>query len=137
MLNNAVIMGRICNDLDVRKTPSGVSVCRFAVAVDRSYKQGEERQTDFIDVLAWRGTADFVGKYFSKGQMIAVQGSIQTGSYEKDGITRRTFEIVAENVSFCGSKSESNGASETPSFSNADTDDFVGIADADDDELPF
>ena len=137
MLNNAVIMGRICNDLDVRKTPSGVSVCRFAVAVDRSYKQGEERQTDFIDVLAWRGTADFVGKYFSKGQMIAVQGSIQTGSYEKDGITRRTFEIVAENVSFCGSKSESNGTSETPSFSNADTDDFVGIADADDDELPF
>lgn len=137
MLNNAVVMGRICNDLDVRKTPSGVSVCRFAVAVDRSYKQGEERQTDFIDVLAWRGTADFVGKYFSKGQMIAVQGSIQTGSYEKDGIKRRTFEIVAENVSFCGSKSESNGASETPSFSNADSGDFVGIADADDDELPF
>jgi single-strand DNA-binding protein len=135
MLNNAVIMGRICNDLDVRKTQSGVSVCRFAVAVDRSYKQGEERQTDFIDVLAWRGTADFVGKYFSKGQMIAVQGSIQTGSYEKDGITRRTFEIVAENVSFCGSKSESNGASETPSFSNADTDDFVSSVD--DDELPF
>lgn len=135
MLNNAVIMGRICNDLDVRKTQSGVSVCRFAVAVDRSYKQGEERQTDFIDVLAWRGTAEFVGKYFSKGQMIAVQGSIQTGSYEKDGITRRTFEIVAENVSFCGSKSESNGASETPSFSNADTDDFVSSVD--DDELPF
>jgi single-strand DNA-binding protein len=135
MLNNAVVMGRICNDLDVRKTPSGVSVCRFAVAVDRSYKQGEERQTDFIDVLAWRGTADFVGKYFSKGQMIAVQGSIQTGSYEKDGITRRTFEIVAENVSFCGSKSESNGASETPSFSNADSGDFVSSVD--DDELPF
>jgi single-strand DNA-binding protein len=135
MLNNAVIMGRICNDLEVKKTQSGVSVCRFAVAVDRSYKQGEERQTDFIDVLAWRGTADFVGKYFSKGQMIAVQGSIQTGSYEKDGITRRTFEIVAENVSFCGSKSESNGASETPSFSNADTGDFVSSVD--DDELPF
>jgi single-strand DNA-binding protein len=136
MLNNAVIMGRICNDLEVKKTQSGVSVCRFAVAVDRAYaKQGEERQTDFIDILAWRSTADFIEKYFTKGQMIAVQGSIQTGSYEKDGIKRRTFEIVAENVSFCGSKSESNGASETPSFSNADTDDFVSSVD--DDELPF
>jgi single-strand DNA-binding protein len=130
MLNNAVIMGRICNDLDVRKTPSGVSVCRFAVAVDRSYKQGEERQTDFIDVLAWRGTADFLEKYFSKGQMIAVQGSIQTGSYEKDGIKRRTFEIVADNVSFCGGKSDSNASSEAPS--NTDY-----VSSDDDDELPF
>lgn len=136
MLNNAVIMGRICNDLEVKKTESGVSVCRFTVAVDRAYaKQGEERKTDFIDVLAWRSTADFLEKYFSKGQMIAVQGSIQTGSYEKDGIKRRTFEIVAENVSFCGSKGESNGASETPSFSNADAGNFESSED--DDELPF
>lgn len=138
MLNVAVITGRLTADPEVRSTPSGVSVCRFTVAVDRKYtKEGEQRQADFIDILAWRQTAEFVGKYFQKGQMIAIQGSIQTGSYEKDGIKRRTFEIVAENVSFCGSKSDSNGASETPSFSNADTDDFVGIADADDDELPF
>lgn len=129
MLNNAVIMGRICNDLDVRKTPSGVSVCRFAVAVDRSYKQGEERQTDFIDVLAWRGTADFVGKYFSKGQMIAVQGSIQTGTYEKDGVKRKTFEVVAENISFCGDKGESKPAQEEKDPMLIDADD--------DDELPF
>lgn len=147
MLNNAVIMGRLVADPEVRSTPQGVSVCRFTVAVDRAYvKQGEERQADFINVLAWRQTAEFVGKYFQKGQMIAIQGSIQTGSYEKDGIKRRTFEIVAENVSFCGSKSESNGTSEPQSFSNADSGDFTsyeetfsdnGCSDIDDDELPF
>ena len=135
-LNVSAITGRIVADPEVRQTPSGVSVCRFSVAVDRKFaKEDGQRETDFIDILAWRGTADFIGKYFVKGQMIAIQGSIQTGSYEKDGIKRRTFEIVAENVSFCGSKSESNGVSETPSFSNADTGDFVSSVD--DDELPF
>ena len=142
MLNCAVVMGRLTADPEVRQTPSGVSVCRFTVAVDRSYvKQGEQRQADFIDILAWRQTAEFVGKYFQKGSMIAVQGSIQTGSYEKDGIKRRTFEIVADNVSFCGSKSESgntaprNDFDSAPSFSNGSVDDFS--ASADDDELPF
>ena len=140
MLNCAVIMGRMCNDPEVRQTPSGVSVCRFTVAVERQYtKQGEEKQADFIDVLAWRTTADFVGKYFQKGSMIAVQGSIQTGSYEKDGVKRRTFEVVADNVSFCGSKNDSASTTNqaAPSFSNADTDDFVGIDADDDEELPF
>ena len=142
MLNCAVVMGRLVADPEVRQTPSGVSVCRFTVAVDRSYvKQGEQRQADFIDILAWRQTAEFVGKYFQKGSMIAVQGSIQTGSYEKDGIKRRTFEIVADNVSFCGSKSEGgntaprNDFDSAPSFSNGSVDDFS--ASADDDELPF
>ena len=141
MLNCAVVMGRLVADPEVRQTPSGVSVCRFTVAVDRSYvKQGEQRQADFIDILAWRQTAEFVGKYFQKGSMIAVQGSIQTGSYEKDGIKRRTFEIVADNVSFCGSKSESgntaprNDFDSAPSFSNGSVDDFSASAD---DELPF
>lgn len=141
MLNCAVVMGRLTADPEVRQTPTGVSVCRFTVAVDRSYvKQGEQRQADFIDILAWRQTAEFVGKYFQKGSMIAVQGAIQTGSYEKDGIKRRTFEIVADNVSFCGSKSESGSAApranmEAPAFSNGNIDDFS--ASADDDELPF
>ena len=141
MLNCAVVMGRLTADPEVRQTPSGVSVCRFTVAVDRSYvKQGEQRQADFINVLAWRQTAEFVGKYFQKGSMIAVQGSIQTGSYEKDGIKRNTFEIVADNVSFCGSKSESGSTAPrandaAPAFSNGDIDDFS--ASADDDELPF
>ena len=104
MLNCAVIMGRLTADPELRQTPNGVSVTRFSVAVDRGYvRAGEERKTDFINVVAWRQTAEFVSRYFSKGAMIAVQGSIQTGSYEKDGIKRSTFEIVADNVSFCGS----------------------------------
>jgi single-strand DNA-binding protein len=127
MINSSVIMGRICNDIEVRKTQSGVSVCRFTVAVDR-YSKDEEKKTDFIDVVAWRTTGEFVGKYFGKGSMIAVQGSIQTGSYEKDGIKRKTFEIVADKVSFCGGKTEGR---EDPK-----ADDFVPLVD-DDLDLPF
>lgn len=138
-LNVSVIMGRICNDIEVRKTPSDVSVCRFTVAVDRNYtKQGEERKADFIDCLAWRNTAEFIGKYFSKGSSIAVQGSIQTGSYEKDGIKRRTFEILVDNVSFCGSKTEGNNqaAPTDPGIEySGDSTDFAEIPD--DDDLPF
>lgn len=137
-LNTAIIMGRICKDLELRKTPSGVSVTRFTVAVDRAYKQGEERKTDFIDVVCWRNTAEFVCKYFEKGQMIAIQGAIQTGSYEKDGIKRNTFEIVADNVSFCGSKNdgESSKASQNkPQATETASNDSLGIDT--DDELPF
>ena len=143
MLNCAVIMGRLTADPELRQTPSGVSVTRFTVAVDRGYvKAGEERKADFITVVAWRQTAEFVTRYFSKGSMIAVQGAIQTGSYEKDGIKRSTFEIVADNVSFCGSKSESStgGAprmndTAATSFSNGSINDFAAVAD--DDDLPF
>ena len=144
MLNCAVIMGRLTADPELRQTPSGVSVTRFTVAVDRGYvKAGEERKADFINVVAWRQTAEFVSRYFQKGSMIAVQGSIQTGSYEKDGVKRYTVEISADNVSFCGSKSETgtNGAPSTtastaaPSFSNGGIDDFAAMAD--DDDLPF
>ena len=143
MLNCAVIMGRLTADPELRQTPSGVSVTRFTVAVDRGYvKAGEERKADFINVVAWRQTAEFVSRYFQKGSMIAVHGSIQTGSYEKDGVKRYTVEISADNVSFCGSKSETgtNGAPSTtstaaPSFSNGGLDDFAAMAD--DDDLPF
>jgi single-strand DNA-binding protein len=143
MLNCAVIMGRLTADPELRQTPSGVAVTRFTVAVDRGYvKAGEERKADFITVVAWRQTAEFVTRYFSKGSMIAVQGAIQTGSYEKDGIKRSTFEIVADNVSFCGSKSESStgGAprmndTAATSFSNGSINDFAAVAD--DDDLPF
>ncbi len=132
MTNVAVVTGRICNDIEVRKTPQGVSVCRFTVAVNRDYtKQGEERQTDFIDILAWRNTSEFIGKYFQKGSMIEVVGSIQTGSYEKDGIKRRTFEIVADKVSFSGSKSGNTAPSEAPTVDYASSDDDL------DDSLPF
>lgn len=137
-------MGRLTADPELRQTPSGVSVTRFTVAVDRGYvKAGEERKADFINVVAWRQTAEFVSRYFQKGSMIAVQGSIQTGSYEKDGVKRYTVEISADNVSFCGSKSETgtSGApsatvsTAAPSFSNGGLDDFAAMAD--DDDLPF
>lgn len=112
MLNNSVIMGRLVAQPELRKTESGVSVTSFAVAVDRRFnKQGEEKQADFIDIVAWRNTAEFVCKYFSKGQMIAVQGYIQTRLYEdKDGNKRKAVEIVADNVSFCGSKKADTSA---------------------------
>jgi single-strand DNA-binding protein len=138
MLNNAVIMGRICNDPELRTTPSGVSVTRFTVAVDRAYvKQGEERKTDFINVIAWRGTSEFICRNFNKGKMIAVQGSIQTGSYEKDGVKHNTFEINADNVFFCGAKNEGQGGNSSQIEPQAtEMGGFVPMAD-DDDPLPF
>ena len=126
--------------------PSGISVTSFRIAVDRSFvRQGEERQADFIDIVAWRQTADFVCRYFRKGSMIAVQGSIQTRNYEdKQGNKRTAVEVVADNVSFCGSKAES-GTSATPaaqvapavapSYQTATANDFEEITD--DEDLPF
>lgn len=109
MINSAVIMGRLTSDPELRTTASGTSVTSFCVAVDRNFvKQGEERQADFINIVAWRQTADFVTRYFRKGSMIAIQGEIQTRNYEdKNGVKRTAFEILANQVSFCGGK-ESN-----------------------------
>lgn len=145
MINQAVIMGRLVADPELRQTQSGFSVTSFTVAVDRSFvKQGEERQADFIDVVAWRGTAEFVARYFQKGSMIALRGAIQTSTYEdKNGIKRKKFEIIAEDVSFCGSKSESGGGQgqrfdntqAAPSFSNGNVGDYN--VDEESDELPF
>lgn len=156
MLNCAIIMGRLTATPELRTTGTGISVTSFSVAVDRSYaKPGEERQTDFINVVAWRGTADFVTRFFTKGQMIAVQGSIQTRNYEdKNGNKRTAVEIVADNVSFCGSKSENGGntyaqpqqSAPAVSYQSADAGSFSVLPDdsqgfpfgADDDEgLPF
>lgn len=154
MLNTAIIMGRLTADPELRTTQSGISVTSFTVAVDRAYKSGDERQTDFINVVAWRGTADFVSRYFSKGQMIAVQGSIQTRNYEdKNGNKRTAVEIVADNVSFCGSKNEGGNTygavrQDAPavSYQSADAGSFSVLPDdnqgfpfgSDDDEgLPF
>lgn len=147
MLNNAVIMGRLVADPELRTTGSGISVTSFTVAVDRRFvRQGEERQADFIDIIAWRQTAEFVSKYFRKGSMIAVQGSIQTRMYEdKNGNKRKAVEIVADNASFCGSKAESGTGSygrndsmapvqPAPSYSTADEGDFKEIPE---DDLPF
>ncbi len=147
MINTVALMGRLTYDPELRSTPQGVSVIRFQIAVDRNYqKAGTERQADFIDCVAWRQTADFISRYFHKGSMIAVEGSIQTQNYtDKNGNQRKSVEVVANNVSFCGSRSETgtgapapqqNFEQPAPSYSNASESDFEEILD-DDDDLPF
>lgn len=106
MLNVAVEMGRLVATPELKHTkPGGVSFTRFTIAVDRDYKpEGKDRETDFIDIVSWRGTAEYVCKYFQKGQMIAVKGSIQTRSYtDTNGEKRKVFEIVADEADFAGS----------------------------------
>lgn len=136
MINSVVIMGRLTYEPELRATPSGVSVVRFQVAVDRNYqKAGEERKTDFIDCTAWRQTAEFVCKYFHKGSMIAVEGSLQTDNYtDQNGEKRKSVQVVANQVSFCGSKAES-GAQAATGSAPADDAEFEPIDD--DDDLPF
>ena len=118
MINNVVLMGRLTAVPELKTTQSGISTVRFSVAVERRYnKQGEERQTDFIDCVAWRQTAEFVSKYFNKGSMIAVVGSIQTRNYEdKNGNKRKAVEVQVDNVSFCGSKGETGTGGGTPNL---------------------
>lgn len=125
MLNIACIMGRLTTDPELKHTPNGVAVTSFTLAVDRSYvKTGEERQTDFINVTAWRGTAEFVCKYFRKGQLMAVQGSIQTRNYtDKDGNKRKAFEVVADNVHFAEPKKEKADVDTQTEFEEIPSDD--------------
>ena len=147
-MNQVVIMGRLTRDPELRHTPNGVAVASFTLAVDRGFapKDGGERQTDFIDVVAWRNTAEFVSKYFVKGQMAAVTGRLQIRDWtDKDGNKRRSAEIVAENIYFTESKKsrEANfgpvevkddfsGGYSTP----VESSDFAEL-DMDDGELPF
>ena len=109
MLNLIVIMGRLTRDPELRRTSSGTAVANFSVAVDRDFpSQDGSRETDFIECVAWKHTADFVGKYFSKGKQIVVKGRLQIRSWtDKDGNKRRTAEIVADSVYFAGAKTES------------------------------
>jgi len=119
-MNHIVLMGRLTRDPELRHTQSGTAVASFTLAVDRPYsgRDGGDRQTDFIDIVAWRGTADFVCRYFRKGQMMAVHGSIQTRTYtDKDGNKRKAFEIVASDVNFADSKRENDGSRSAPQYS--------------------
>lgn len=152
MLNVVAIMGRLVADPELRTTPAGVNVCQFRIACDRNFaRQGEQRQADFVDIVAWRAQADFVCKYFSKGSLIAINGRIQTRNYQdKNSNNRTAFAVVAENINFGGSKGTGSAkvadggeaAPRSDAWSKADppanyggVDDFAVIDDNDD--LPF
>lgn len=157
MLNVVAIMGRLVADPELRTTTQGHSVCSFRIACDRSYvQQGQERQADFIDIVAWRQQADFVSKYFQKGSLIAVEGSLQTRNYQdKNGNSRTAVEVVANNISFAGAKRQDSQSAPSyeqqttshvqqakaaqnapqPAYTQGSMDDFAVINDNDD--LPF
>lgn len=152
MLNVVAIMGRLVADPELRTTPAGQSVCSFRIACDRSYvQQGQQRQADFIDIVAWRQQADFVCRYFQKGSMIAVEGSLQTRQYQdKQGSKRTAVEVVANNISFAGAKRQDSQSAPSyeqqtknhvqqakaqTGFAQGSADDFAVISDNDD--LPF
>lgn len=134
MLNTVALMGRLTRDPEPKTTGSGVSVTSFTLAIDRSYtKQGEKRQADFIDVVAWRSTADFICKYFRKGHLIAVQGFLQTRTYtDKDGNKRKVTEVVVEKVSFAESKKRDDQPRKEDQYEAEEPDSYTS-----DDDLPF
>lgn len=145
MINNVVLMGRLTFEPELKVTPSGVSVIHFQIAVDRDYqKPGEERKADFIDITAWRQTAEFVSKYFHKGSMIALEGSITTDNYkDNDGNKRKRFSVLAAKVSFCGAKTNTEKntnpaySQPMPPYASASNSDFEEIIDDEDSNLPF
>ena len=140
MVNNITLMGRLTRDPELRHTQNQTSVASFTLAVDRGFtpKDGGDRQVYFIDCVAWRGTADFVSKYFSKGQMAAVVGRLQLRDWtDKDGNKRRSAEVVAENIYFTGSKADADkDKSKSGSATVSDSTAFDEM-DIDEDELPF
>lgn len=141
MLNCVTLMGRLVADPELRTTNTGKSVANFRIAVDRAYSKDGNKQADFITIVAWESTADFICKYFSKGSMIALRGEIQTRNYEDNNGNKRTaFEVLAKEVSFCGGKNEASAApAQAPATSTYtpayQTDDFEEIED--DVDLPF
>ena len=151
MLNQIVIMGRLTRDPELRRTGSGIAVTSFTLAVDRDFgpKDGGEKETDFIDCVAWRQTGEFVSKYFAKGRMAVVTGRLQIrGWTDKDGNKRRTAEVIADSVYFGDSKKESDSGSSyggnsynapgynAPGYAGPPHNDFAEIED-DDAQLPF
>lgn len=111
--NKVILMGRITHDLELKTTQSGISVCSFSIAVDRRFQaKGEEKKTDFFNIVTWRQQAEFVTRYFAKGRMILVEGELQTRSYvDKNGQNVRVVEIVADQVCFTGEKANGGGGS--------------------------
>jgi single-strand DNA-binding protein len=141
MLNHIVLMGRLTRDPELRHTQQGTSVASFSLAVERDFSSnGGQKQTDYIDIVAWRSTADFVSKYFTKGQLVAVSGRLQIRDWtDRDGGKRRSAEVVADNVYFAESKRNRDGASDGDYSSNYSAppieQGFTALED--DGELPF
>ena len=114
MLNNITIMGRLCADPELRQTQSGIPVCSCRIAVQRNYLADGKRETDFFDVVAWRGTAEFIHGYFAKGRMIALDGRLETRAWtDREGKKRVSVEIVADNAYFAGSKPQAEAGKNT------------------------
>lgn len=131
MLNKAILMGRMTADPELRHTQSNIPVTSFTLAVDRAYSKDREKITDFIEVVAWRSTAEFAFKYFRKGQLVAVCGSIQTRTWEdKQGGKRKAVEVVADEVHFAEPKRDARAAEPVTA------DEFMDLS-ADDGNLPF
>ena len=141
-MNKAILVGRLTKDPELKTTPSGVSVCSFTIAVNRRFRNAEGNyDADFINCVAWRQQADFLSKFFSKGRMVGVCGSIQTRNYERDGQRVYVTEVVADEINFVESKSQADGAAPQSAAPQANTnsfgaDDGFFPAPADDD-LPF
>ena len=139
MLNKIILMGRLVRDPELRKTNSGTSVASFTIAVDRDFKsQDGEKETDFIDIVVWRNTAEFVSKYFTKGRMAVVEGRLQIRDWtDKEGGKRKAAEVVADNVYFGDSKT--NGAAQKDNFESLANRMSHGFVSADEDmgDLPF
>ena len=142
MLNKVVIMGRLTKDPELRRTGSGTAVTSFSLACDRDFKsQSGDKETDFIEVVAWKNTAEFVSKYFSKGRMAVVEGRLQIRDWtDKAGNKRTTAEVVADNVYFADSKRSESNDNQKENFnalSGRLSDDFVPISEEDGEILPF
>lgn len=138
-MNLVVLTGRLTADAELKTTPNGVSVCSFDIAVNSGY--GDNKQTDFIKIVAWRSTAEFISKYFKKGSMIGIEGAIQTRKYtDKNGNNRTAFEVVAKNAHFLESKKDKDVNIDTdeptPSFTN-NGNNFADMGEVGADDLPF
>lgn len=139
MLNKVILQGRMVADPELKNTPNGVAVATFRIAVGRNYKTNGGQTADFISIVAWRKTAEFISRYFAKGDMILLDGSIQTRQYTDKSCNNRTaFEVIAENVNFCGSKRSESGGNNYSAQPNesAYSNEFAELS-ADDGELPF
>ncbi len=139
MLNHIALMGRLTRDPELRRTQSGIAVASFTLAVDRDFKnQDGEKECDFIDIVAWRSTAEFVSKYFSKGSMAVVSGRLQIrGWTDKEGNKRRSAEVLASSVYFGGSKRGNDDTAQADGLPNNGFADFKPLDDEDDSGLPF